>query len=75
MKYLGDSKFQLSGGRYLYAHRGVLGVSASEGSKDTLFNGYDGEVSEADPPLTADEKREISDYMIALWWTWAEMAK
>jgi hypothetical protein len=61
--------YVLSSGREFYANRGILGIAPREGE---LYEGYDGGVYIDEPgeEWTADEKRELADYMIALWSQW-----
>jgi hypothetical protein len=57
-----------STGREFYAHAGLLSVSVDDGETD-IYYGYDGGLSTSD--FTAEEKREVADYVIALWQRWA----
>lgn len=72
-----DDGFELSSGRRIRARMGVLGLNAD---LNDLYEGYEGYANEALPPdntdiepadawtvLTEEERREIADYMIALW--------
>jgi hypothetical protein len=62
-------------GRTIEANRGILGVSAHQGTS-TLFEGYDSNfVTYAEfefPPLTKAERQEIAAYMIQLWFDWVD---
>jgi hypothetical protein len=74
-----SDEFELRNGRRFYANLGILGMSDDL----ALTNGYDGHVAEdydhpADPAdeyekqrFTSSERREIAEYMIALWTRWA----
>lgn len=68
MKYDGESGlYTLSTGTEVDAHRGILGLSAGENGE--VFSGYDGRVFT--DGLTVAERREIAEYMSALWMAWA----
>jgi len=60
-------EFELSTGRRFYANNGVLGVSADHEVWDRLelFEGFDGTVFAEE--FTTEERREVAEYMIALW--------
>lgn len=49
------------------ANKHILGLSPSEDL--TLFDGYDGVVGTAED-YTAEERKEIAEFMIGLWQTW-----
>lgn len=66
----GDS-YELSSGKIVYANEGILGLAP--GSND-LFEGYDGWLADRNDPLTAEEKVEIADFMIAMWQKYREAA-
>jgi hypothetical protein len=60
-----------STGREVYAHGGIIGLSPN---LTQVSEGYDGNIETyySDPefgeaPLTAEERRELADYMKALW--------
>lgn len=58
----------LSTGRKVYANCGIVGIN----DKLSTSEGYDGDLptrDEFDPESdwAADERRELADYMIALW--------
>lgn len=66
--------YELSSGRRFYANSGLLSVGPGD---DGLSEGYDGHVDEHDDdynplPFTPGERREIAEYVIALWRGWAE---
>ncbi len=74
MKIEGD-QVTLSGGRTFYANRGLLSLSED----GTVFEGYDGSIrfldddlrSDGDEkPWTPEERKEISDFMVARWTAW-----
>lgn len=58
----GPDTYTLSSGRTFYAHGGVLGFAPGE---DSVSYGWDGGVEMRD--WSAAEKRELADFMIALW--------
>jgi hypothetical protein len=70
---LGESKdeFALSNGRRFYAYGGVLGLHSEYG----IVYGWDGHVTGDEPPFTAEEHREIADYMIGLWTAWRDATR
>jgi hypothetical protein len=88
MKRVGDS-YELSTGRRISANRGLLSLSPDKGDRDEtrLYEGYDGHIAEGaemqprdleewladDPILTADERREIAEFMIELWAEWGDV--
>lgn len=66
-------------GRRIYAHRGILGLSltaADEEERNDLYDGYTGyafiadDVPEGEEAITAEEKREIAERMVARWKEW-----
>lgn len=65
----GDTIF--STGRRVDAHAGIIGINAD----GEIFDGYDGGF-DVPPhnPLTADEKRELADEMIARWQRYRDAA-
>lgn len=71
-----SGEYVLSTGRSFSANRGILGVSPLE--TGVVFEGYDGQVCMIDQheimnertPFTKAEKREIADFMTALWDAW-----
>ena len=69
-----DENYVLSTGRVIYANRGILGLAPKS---RVLYEGFDGaHPFEGDPgmtdaPLTAAERQEIADEMIARWRAWA----
>ena len=80
MKIVDRHHVELNSGKSFTAYAGILGL----GEDLELREGYDGHVDEdeADPPhefaayvrprFTSAERREIAEYMIALWTRWAE---
>ena len=71
MKIDGDW-ITFSTGKTRYAHGGIVGL----GDDLEVTHGWDGSVWQPEEseymedPLTADELRELADYMIALWTGW-----
>lgn len=71
---LNDSRHQytLSTGRMLQANEGILGLDPDR----KLTEGYDAYIHPWDyddsEPLTAEERAEIADAMIARWQAWKE---
>lgn len=62
-------------GREIYANGGILGLG--EETEDTWMTyenaipeGYDGDIRCSD--WTADERKEVADYMVGLWQRWAK---
>ena len=78
-----DKGFKLSTGKEFYANLSILGLGPKREYEDRLglTYGYDGGVSEdrepnefaENAPFTPAERREIADYMIALWQEWAAL--
>lgn len=72
-----EDGFVLSSGREVYANRGIIGINPeleiSEGYDSGIHLGpsyelKDGQVVKAPGSIwTADEKREMADYMMRLW--------
>lgn len=56
--------FRLSTGKRISANCGILGLGFDYDGELTMFQGYDGGIGES---LTAGERVEVADYMIALW--------
>lgn len=50
-------------GRVDYAYDGYIGLN----SDMVVSGGYDGHVPASGPELTIEERKELADYMIALW--------
>jgi hypothetical protein len=75
MKPIGNA-YLLESGRTFRANGGILGINSeellTEGYDSELENGYDTTFEFDQPPLTAEERREIADYMIERWKEWAE---
>lgn len=57
--------FTLKSGKPIYANCGLLTI----GLDGQLYEGYDGKL---DIELTQEEKREISNHMIARWRKWRD---
>lgn len=55
-------EYILDSGRKIYANNGILGID----NELRAHEGYDGFIGGPDK-FTAEERREISDYAIALW--------
>lgn len=75
--------YVLSTGRAFYANCGVIGISGEEVERDPedaviVREGFDGDIRIAESKWaddtsedwTPDERRELADYMIALWQRW-----
>lgn len=85
MELIKTDTYRLSSGREFYAHLGIIGVSPGAVSADAdslvFYDGYDGAVIVRDSPWmnnktrdwTQSEKRELADFMIALWNQWAAL--
>lgn len=72
MKAEGD-KIVLSNGHGFYAHRSILGLSASGETasyedEKSVAHGYDGTVGGEE--FTPEERREIALHMIGRWKEW-----
>lgn len=67
---LDGNTYTLSNGRKIDANCGLLSTCrdflAADGTM-VLTEGYDGVALSSDEKLTADERREIAEYMIELW--------
>lgn len=59
-------------GKKIYAHCGIIGLSEELRS---VYDGYDGIIETSyhddDESLTVDERKELADYMIAIWTRYA----
>lgn len=69
-------EFTLSTGRVIRAHRGVLGVDQTSkalyvGYNDVLEEEPDPDIDLPVPRLTAEERREVAEFMIKRWNEWA----
>lgn len=71
-------EIKLASGRRIYAHRGILGMTAS--GELELSQGYDGDVwvvgEEPYGPrdaLTAEERAELATLMVARWRAFGEL--
>lgn len=63
---IGRDTFKLSTGRTFYANNGLIGISPlGADAAVRVSEGYDGGVHVDE--WTAAERRELADYMIALW--------
>lgn len=72
MKYdVEQSEFILNSGKVLSANCGILGLSANAEDSETLFEGYDGSNGRRED-FTAEERKEIAEYMISLWKEWSK---
>jgi hypothetical protein len=58
-----NGELVFSSGRELYANNGIIGIDEAG---DT-FGGYDGSLEYLDDPLTKEERKELSEYMIERW--------
>jgi len=58
-----------SSGKYLSANCGIIGLSPTLEVSD----GYDGEFTPYDEPLTREERKELSEFMVAQWTKYGEM--
>jgi len=67
MKRISADHYQLSSGRAFYANHGLISLSrdAEEPQGFELGEGYDGHVG--DEEWTADDRRELAEYMIEEW--------
>lgn len=61
MAVINDDRIRFSTGKHVYAHNGIIGL----GPDLHVYEGYDGGIDTAG--LTAEERRELADYMIGLW--------
>ena len=74
-----DDEYELASGRRIYANRGLLSIGRlglGESGKWYIAEGYDGVV---DMPgettaLTAEDRQEMADHMIARWAAYREAA-
>lgn len=83
MELINRDTYRLSTGREFYAHLAIIGLRPTQPDDDQVefFNGYDGSTTVRCAPYFADtesrddwtpsEKRELADFMIALWNEWA----
>ena len=70
MKYLrNEDTYEFSTGKRFYANAGLIGICPS----GEVAEGYDGDVSTSS--FTPDERRELADYMIALWQQFKDAAE
>lgn len=80
MRLIDDDTYELSTGRQFYANNGTLGLSPdhSTGGVDYGADGsvcLDDDYSKGHPRAwTPAEKRELGEFMIALWTAWTEKA-
>jgi hypothetical protein len=66
-----DDWLTFSTGKRAYANQGIIGLGPRSGNDAwRVSEGYDGGFVE----LTKEEKRELADYMIALWREWRDAA-
>ena len=61
-----EGRIIFSTGKRVYAYAGIIGLGIEDG-EFTLTYGYDGQIPDDDTKLTAEERRELADYMITLW--------
>ena len=67
-------KITMSDGTTYYANMGILGIADDL----EITYGYDGSLHyegwgfEDDAPVKADHRREMAEYMIALWTRWRD---
>ena len=76
MKIIGDDVI-FSTGLIVYANCGIIGLVDNKGELE-VSDGYDGCFSSSNrggKNMTAAEKVELADYMIALWTRYKEEAK
>lgn len=79
--------YELSTGRKLYANHGLISIAWDDEDREwEIGEGYDGHlypqgsqdysvpdaVAWSEEPWTAEERREVADYMIAQWRAFAE---
>lgn len=74
MKSEGSYKLRFeSTGRVVSANNGIVGLNEK---LEEVFEGYDGSIEHYYKPpeerLTPEERRELADYMIALWNKYAD---
>jgi hypothetical protein len=78
MKRIDRDNYELSSGRKIYANHGLISISDNRDDAHDpgweIGEGYDGHLSEPnssheldDPPLTAEEREELADFMIEQW--------
>ena len=72
MERIAGSRFRLSTGREFYANHHLVSLQRQSdpyGGADywEIGEGYDGSVHEDAVEWTSAERRELADYMIALW--------
>lgn len=68
MKLVARDTYRFSTGREVRAHRGIIGLSPQL----DVYGGYDGTIAHYGQELTPVERRELADYMRALWQSFAE---
>lgn len=68
MKVLQDM-FEFSTGRQFYANNNIVGLAPGS---DRPSEGYDGGVDSEE--WTAEERRELAEFMAGLWKAWGEAA-
>jgi hypothetical protein len=60
------------GGRLFYGYDGEAGITLPEPADWTTLTAAEIDQRDLDSRFTADERREIAEYMIARWRYWAE---
>jgi hypothetical protein len=81
MKKIDKETYRLSSGREFYANGGLVSLAQNDDGTFEIREGYDGsvdiEANEYDDEQKAwspEERRELADYMIALWTSFKESA-
>ena len=72
MKYKDDS-YTLSTGKEINANCGILGINKDDGII-RIYDGFDGRAY-GHEKLNKQERRELADYVIALWNQWVESSE
>lgn len=69
MHKIDSDSYELSTWRTVYANCGLISIARDRAGVFSIKEGYDGwiDMDDDDNPWTADERRELADFMIAQW--------
>jgi len=73
-----DDSILFSTGKKLYANKGIVGISEYKEDFDggkiriCITEGYDGGFGEKEDGLTRKERKELANWAISLWRSWAK---
>jgi hypothetical protein len=72
MKIIDRERYRLSSGREFDANFGLISIARKKGGTFMICEGYDTEIDDINDPQdeqawSADERRELADFMIAQW--------